>query len=354
MLSKRPHMDRRRMLTSTYSRTHVQNSALLTSLLQSIIGANLHDKLDVWAGLQEVVDVHRMNKALLVDVMTAWLFGREYGTNILQDDADAEQLFGLLKNMSTGFFWRSEFRPIFDALCWMRVWPGASEILRSRQALQRWFSGLCDKAVQASPMQTATSRRDDGRAQEAAFSSLWEGLQDSSPSKQSARAGLEAELLDHLVAGHDVTGIALTYLMYSMSRHPTIQSALRAEINALRQTSATNISMAQRIDALPLLHAIVMETLRLYSPNPGPWPRVVPSSGCSIDGYQYIPAGTVIAASSYVLHRNTRMFPEPEKWKPERWLGADAHQRREMDWWFWAFGSGARVCIGNDLAMRGE
>ncbi|KAI0592101.1 CypX Cytochrome P450 [Pyrenophora tritici-repentis] len=51
----------------------------------------------------------------------------------------------------------------------------------------------------------------------------------------------------------------------------------------------------------------------------------------------------------YSLHRNGSVFPEPLKWKPERWLGG-GKDKAEMEKWFWAFSSGARMCIGVHLA----
>ena len=46
------------------------------------------------------------------------------------------------------------------------------------------------------------------------------------------------------------------------------------------------------------------------------------------------------------------MFPEPEKWLPERW-DAEGEKREEMKRWFWAFSSGGRMCLGNHFALQG-
>jgi cytochrome P450 len=47
------------------------------------------------------------------------------------------------------------------------------------------------------------------------------------------------------------------------------------------------------------------------------------------------------------------VFPDFETWKPERWLEADKEQKEEMKKWFWAFGSGARMCLGVYFATQG-
>jgi hypothetical protein len=85
---------------------------------------------------------------------------------------------------------------------------------------------------------------------------------------------------------------------------------------------------------------------RTLAPSP-------PKSILPINGY-IIPARTTISTSSYTLHRNESVFPSPEVWKPERWLEASSEQRAGMMKWFWAFGSGTRMCIGSNLALLGK
>lgn len=53
------------------------------------------------------------------------------------------------------------------------------------------------------------------------------------------------------------------------------------------------------------------------------------------------------------MHRNPDVFPEPETWRPERWLDSDGNidAGGEKARWFWAFGSGGRMCVGSNLAM---
>lgn len=61
-----------------------------------------------------------------------------------------------------------------------------------------------------------------------------------------------------------------------------------------------------------------------------------------------------MSAMPYGLHRNEAVFPEAETFKPTRWLPShtsDEHLK-EMHRWFWAFGSGGRMCIGSHLATQ--
>jgi cytochrome P450 len=111
----------------------------------------------------------------------------------------------------------------------------------------------------------------------------------------------------------------------------------------------------KQLDGLPILHAVVMETLRLHAPIPGPQPRQSPFPSSQIGAYQ-VPGGVRVAALAYTLHRDEHAFPEPEKWDHTRWLATEAsdEERRERNRQFWAFGSGGRMCIGSNFAVHGK
>jgi cytochrome P450 len=147
---------------------------------------------------------------------------------------------------------------------------------------------------------------------------------------------IASEMLDHILAGHETTAITLTYMMYELSRQPSLQSKLRAEVRTLspRLNYPTNIPddlpSSRSIDALPPLDAIIQETLRRYPAAAGSEPRVTPPGSTTIGDYSGIPGGVRISANQYTLHRNAKAFPDFETWKPERWLEADKEQKDEM------------------------
>ena len=111
-----------------------------------------------------------------------------------------------------------------------------------------------------------------------------------------------------------------------------------------------DITNPHDLENLPILHTIVMETLRLWPSVPGEQPRVVPKK-CSLGGYADIPAGTIVQSYAHVLHHTPTAFPDPWQWKPERWLDADKESLALMKRWFWGFGSGPRGCLGSHFAF---
>jgi hypothetical protein len=148
-------------------------------------------------------------------------------------------------------------------------------------------------------------------------------------------------------------------LLWQLSRNPDVQNQLRKELLTLNPQisypKSAELPSAKAIDNLPLLEAVVTETLRLHAPIPGIQPRVTPSPPCTLAGYGDIPPNTRVNAQAYSLHRNPEVFPDPESWQPKRWLveensAAELDERRR---WFWAFGSGGRMCVGSNLALQG-
>jgi cytochrome P450 len=90
---------------------------------------------------------------------------------------------------------------------------------------------------------------------------------------------------------------------------------------------------------------IFSEALRLYPPAWIIGRRAL--ADYSVGGYR-VPAGSLVIMSQYVMHRNPRYYPDPERFDPERWT-PEAQQTRPKFAYF-PFGGGARLCIGESFA----
>ncbi|KAL7274983.1 hypothetical protein RUND412_002096 [Rhizina undulata] len=167
------------------------------------------------------------------------------------------------------------------------------------------------------------------------------GAKDSVTGVSLSLPEIEDEATAMIVAGTDTTAISLTFCIWCILRHPTIHKKLLTELATLPDNFAD-----AGLRNLPYLNAILKEALRLYCAVPGPLPRIVPAGGKEIQGYK-IPAGATVSTQPYTLHRDAKFFPEPLKFKPERWLESTP----EMNHAFMAFGGGSRVCLGQNLAQ---
>ncbi len=148
---------------------------------------------------------------------------------------------------------------------------------------------------------------------------------------------LRDELLTLLFAGHETTGIALAWAVYWLLRNPDCMTRLLAEIDALGKNPEP-----EQIVRLPYLDAVVSETLRLHPIVPDV-PRKL-TRPFEINGY-VLPAGIGIAVATAMLHTRPDLYPNPEQFKPERFL-----ERKYSPFEFTPFGGGARRCLGAAFA----
>lgn len=116
---------------------------------------------------------------------------------------------------------------------------------------------------------------------------------------------IRTEATSLIFAGSGTTANTLTYLVWVVLTRPLLQQALEKELAPLSD-DFTDADLEQ----LPLLNAVIQETLRLYCAVPGSLPRVAPPGGATINGY-FIPEGTTCSTQAYTLHRDAQAYEDP-------------------------------------------
>lgn len=140
------------------------------------------------------------------------------------------------------------------------------------------------------------------------------------------------DAMAYIVAGSDTTANTLTYLVWTVCKHPEIKKKLLADLSGVPDDFSD-----QDLKKLPYLECVVQETLRLYSAAPSGLPRLVPPGGATMSGH-YIPGGYTVSAQAYSMHRNPAVYPDPLKYEPERW----EKPTKAMKDAFVPFGGGSR------------
>jgi cytochrome P450 len=143
------------------------------------------------------------------------------------------------------------------------------------------------------------------------------------------------ELLTLLIAGHETTATSLAW---------TLRWVLpdRALVSRLREEIATANRDPMRIARLELLDATVKEGLRLQPITP----LVARMTQVPVQiGPLRLPAGVAVAPSVYLVHRRPSIYPEPERFRPERFLSF-----KPAPWEWLPFGGGLRRCVGAAFA----
>nr|XP_032807072.1 sterol 26-hydroxylase, mitochondrial-like isoform X2 [Petromyzon marinus] len=134
---------------------------------------------------------------------------------------------------------------------------------------------------------------------------------------------------DILLAGVDTTSNTLSWSLYHLAQMPALQEALCREVNAVVPGDA--VPGIDEVARMPLLKAVIKETLRLY-PVVFQNARCIVDDGVVLGGYS-LPKGTNLSLCQYVLSMDGDVFPNPREFQPQRWL-------RGKDRAAWRHGSG--------------
>ena len=358
----KPHAARKRILANLYSKSSVQASANLHQASQALIYERLLPLLTSAASTGEDIDVLYLNASVAMDFVTAFLFGKHNGSNFIQESDEASVWLRHYWSRRVYFFWDAEFPSIIGWARRLGISLSPRFVDEATTYIGQITLDKCRLAERSANKLEMGTGADE--VPQNSFDLLKKGLDDRPTSRGDEDVPdlrIASELHDSLIAGHDTTGIALVYLMCELSRHPTLQANLRTEFRDFSASIPFSPNGPQKtlptprlLDSLPLLHAVITETLRLHAPIPGPQPRKTPQTPTSIAGSPPLPPGVRISSQAYTLHRNGDVFPDPEAWRPSRWLDSSDEKKAEMNKWFWAFGSGSRGCIGRNLAMQGK
>jgi len=144
------------------------------------------------------------------------------------------------------------------------------------------------------------------------------------------------------LAGHETTANALTWTWYLLSQHPDVEARFHAEIDLVL---GGRLPTADDLVALPYTRMVLAESMRLYPPAWIVGRRAL--AAFEANGYQ-IPPRSIVLMSQYIMHRDARWFPDPERFDPERF--SPERQAERPKFAYFPFGGGPRVCIGEQFA----
>jgi len=146
------------------------------------------------------------------------------------------------------------------------------------------------------------------------------------------------ELVTMVIAGHETVAAALAWTLMLLAEHPEAQERVRCELDA----QPGPVPLVGHRERLPWTRAVVDEALRLYPPA---WAISRRSHRDDEVGGRQVPAGTLAIISPWLVHRRPDLWPEPEAFRPERFLDGTARTG------YLPFGQGPRLCIGREFAL---
>ncbi|RYP09325.1 hypothetical protein DL764_001372 [Monosporascus ibericus] len=274
------------------------------------------------------VDITRLYRALTIDTIMRLLFDKY--SNLLRSEEEEPEYLTTMRMFADNFLIMKHF-PILAKLSvhlpekWaIKLVPG---YVPFRKQSSKWLKEI-------------ERRRMDNEIRTTYFDLLL-----SENKARGPRAFSEVVLIDEALAmcfaGTDTTGFALSLGTFYLLKNPTKLRILREELDGVAP-NGDGLLEYRDVRSLPYFTAVIKEILRLSSPVPGIIPRRVPQGGSKVAGY-YLAPGTTTSVSIRMINYNPDLYPEPNSFIPERWLGPEG---KELDKWFLTFSRGSRACIG--------
>ena len=151
-----------------------------------------------------------------------------------------------------------------------------------------------------------------------------------------------ANSISFLAAGYETTATLITFALYELARHPSMQEKLRTEMNKYDEINYDSVSNCVYLDAT------IQEVLRFHSPVAGFDRQAV--EDYHIEGTNItIENGYGVMIDVYSLHFNSENYENPDVFNPDRFLPENRHNIKPYT--FLPFGSGPRNCIGMRFAL---
>jgi unspecific monooxygenase len=147
-------------------------------------------------------------------------------------------------------------------------------------------------------------------------------------------------LITILIAGHESTALAMAWALADIAARPEVSERLVDELSRVCQGGPPE---GEQLPALEYLDATIRESLRMSPVVPFVVRKTVRPF---VAGGQEYPAGVVLCPCSYLVHRREELYPDPNRFHPERFL----ERKFGPHEWF-PFGGGNRVCLGMPFAL---
>lgn len=151
------------------------------------------------------------------------------------------------------------------------------------------------------------------------------------------------EIITMMTAAPENMAYTLSMALYLLAEHPEVEARLVDEID---RVLAGRQPVASDLDEMPLTACVLKETLRLY-PGAYMFDRWVVHDD-RIDGFE-INAGSFVLMSPYTMHRRADLWPDPERFAPDRFAAENRKDKSRFA--FMPFGGGPHQCIGEQFAM---
>ncbi|KAL9581354.1 MAG: hypothetical protein Q9212_003945 [Teloschistes hypoglaucus] len=307
--------------------------------------ASFLQKLDRYTQTEGPINLSNAFLCMTVDAVTGFMYQKSYGA-LEADDFNSEFLIlekDFVKMMQWPLYLPRTFAFLFTSIERLPGWVH-KKWLRGIVA-QKGLWNMCENRIKYIHSCLAKQNQDSPRT-------VFDTTLKPDPEKQHSVTPVKhvvADAVSFVMAGSDTSAFTLQVAVFNLLySKPDFLDRIKRELRGVIHEKDTFVQW-NVLEKLPYLvrcasRATVKESLRLSYGVPGRLPRVVPKD--TVLCGTLIKTGTVISSSIYVHNMNPSVFPEPERFLPERWLENDPQLDKNMV----SFSRGSRICLGMNLA----
>ncbi|KIW11714.1 hypothetical protein PV08_11016 [Exophiala spinifera] len=296
-------------------------------------------------GRREVLDLEAVYLALTTDVLTQCSYGWTYDYIHNPEWAMTWKLVNTGGRASAAIV-RSF--PLIGAIVRSMPLSVAIRLVPPVGFMKSWMQrvGIQVKKIKSDP-EMMKMIRTEKRRKDTIFAQI---LSSDLPEGELSDQRLIDEGVLIATAGSETTAWAITITTYHVMKNPEVRERLREELREVEIPKGDTVAPWTNLEHLPYLTAVIKEGVRMAGGMLSRLPRI-----CEKDiVYKewVIPAGTPIAMTPHLVLIDEKVFPEPRKFIPERWLDQvdEGKTTSRLDKYIVAFGKGSRNCIGMHLA----
>ncbi|KAK6843849.1 hypothetical protein PG989_007750 [Apiospora arundinis] len=341
------HRQRRAALNPFFGKHAIARN--MEPLIRDLLHRQLLPRFEALKETGEPLDVLWAYAALTTDIITKYAFDTSYGC---VDDPDWRREWPQVMvegtracHVNKQFAWLHPAMRATPEWIVERVNPAVMHIINLQKDLERQISGLMRQQQQENEAKRGEKKQTSEEEEEGRSSSnqqqqpatgttniFHELIGGDLPPEEKTLPRLVDEGQTMIAAGQETTSFFLKTVTYYVLADPAIHARLRAELREQvgREEDVATASVA-RLERLPYLRAVVQEGHRFAHGVVGRLQRISPDAPLRYcgggDGGErgggkewVIPRGTPVSMTSLLQHRDPGLFPDPDKFDPERWL----------------------------------
>ncbi|PQE06880.1 Trichodiene oxygenase protein [Rutstroemia sp. NJR-2017a BVV2] len=329
------HKARRLPLNPFFSQAQVANK-------QSLIRRHVQkfcDRISQLSETEQIVNLGAAMSAFTRDVSTEFILGKTYNSLDKEDfDVGMTNVF-----QGSGHIWR-----ITKHITWfgptMKAIPMDWVMKIADEGTKAFFRYLKETTQDTKELLNTIALSDS--KDKAPRTIVHEILDSSLPAKDKEFDRVFDDVATVIGAGFETTASVLRLIIFHVFNDAEILQRLRKELHSASIFSSDETDL-KKLEQLLYLTSILMEGMRLSPAIATRSARIAPDRDLTYEEWR-IPAGTPIGMTTLLIHTDEKIYPDPLRFNPGRWMDLDT--RRKNDKTYAPFSRGTRICLGMNLA----